>query len=176
MTTKFIDVTGKTEDEAISKALSQLGLEREDVSVEILERAKKGFLGLGASPARVRITYGLEEEPVKAPPPAPVRPAVAAPASAPAPAPAAPKTPEKHGERSAAPAREEKPRSGGRSPRPERRRGERRIQEERAVEASAPVPVLPPQDLGEPCSDEKAEQIIVFLTGLLQHMGSQAQV
>ena len=59
---KFIDVTGKTEDEAISKALEQLGLDRDDVSVEILERAKSGFLGLGSSPAKVRVSYGEEEE------------------------------------------------------------------------------------------------------------------
>ena len=58
---EFIDVTGKTEDEAISKALEQLGLDRDDVSVEILERAKSGFLGLGSSPAKVRVSYGPEE-------------------------------------------------------------------------------------------------------------------
>ena len=58
---KFIDVTGKTEDEAISKALEQLGLDRDDVSVEILERAKSGFLGLGSCPAKVRVSYGPEE-------------------------------------------------------------------------------------------------------------------
>lgn len=67
----YIDVTGKTEDEAIAKALRQLGLERDDVSVEILERAKTGFLGLGSTPAAVRVTYGEEE-------PAPVMPAVTA--------------------------------------------------------------------------------------------------
>ena len=50
---KFIDMTGKTEDEAIRRALEQLGLERDDVSVEILERAKSGFLGIGGSPATV---------------------------------------------------------------------------------------------------------------------------
>ena len=33
MTTKFIDVTGKTEDEAIGKALAQLGLERDVFSL-----------------------------------------------------------------------------------------------------------------------------------------------
>ena len=64
---QFIDVTGKTEDEAISKALAQLGLERDDVSVEILERAKSGFLGLGSCPAKVRVSYGEEEEPVVIP-------------------------------------------------------------------------------------------------------------
>ena len=59
---EFIDVTGKTEDEAVSKALAQLGLDRDDVSVEILERAKSGFLGIGSSPARVRVYHGPEEE------------------------------------------------------------------------------------------------------------------
>ena len=61
---EFIDVTGKTEDEAIRKALEQLGLDRDDVSVEILERAKSGFLGLGSCPAKVRVSYGPEEEEV----------------------------------------------------------------------------------------------------------------
>ena len=55
--TKFIEVTGKTEEEAIASALSQLELSRDEVSVEILERAKSGFLGIGATPARVRISY-----------------------------------------------------------------------------------------------------------------------
>ena len=59
---KYIDVTGKTEDEAIQNALRQLGLDRDDVSVEILERAKSGFLGLGSCPAKVRVSYGPEEE------------------------------------------------------------------------------------------------------------------
>ena len=48
---KFIDVTGKTEDEAIQSALAQLKMDRDDVSVEILERAKAGFLGIGSAPA-----------------------------------------------------------------------------------------------------------------------------
>ena len=59
---KFIDMTGKTEDEAIRRALEQLGLERDDVSVEILERAKSGFLGIGASPAVVRVQYEAPDE------------------------------------------------------------------------------------------------------------------
>ena len=59
---EYIDVTGKNEEEAISKALAQLGLDRDDVSVEILERAKSGFLGLGSCPAKVRVSYGPEEE------------------------------------------------------------------------------------------------------------------
>ena len=64
---EFIDVTGKTEDEAIQNALRQLGLDRDDVSVEILERAKSGFLGLGSCPAKVRVYYGEESEPAPEP-------------------------------------------------------------------------------------------------------------
>lgn len=61
MRKEFIDVTGKNEEEAIGKALRQLNLERDDVSVEILERAKSGFLGIGSCPAKIRVYYGTEE-------------------------------------------------------------------------------------------------------------------
>jgi len=60
--TKTIDVTGRTEDEAIESALEQLGLARDDVSVEIIERAKSGFLGLKSSPAIVRVIYEARDE------------------------------------------------------------------------------------------------------------------
>lgn len=59
--TKSIEVSGKTEDEAIASALQQLGVTRDEVSVEILERAKSGFLGLGASPALVRVSYEVRD-------------------------------------------------------------------------------------------------------------------
>ena len=62
---KFIETTGRSEEDAIAAALFQLGLDRDDVSVEVLERAKTGFFGFGASPARVRVTYGFEEGEVK---------------------------------------------------------------------------------------------------------------
>ena len=55
---KYIDTTGRNEDEAIASALAQLKLDRDDVSVEVLERAKSGFLGLGSCPAKVRVSYG----------------------------------------------------------------------------------------------------------------------
>ena len=45
---KWIESTGKTEDAAIEAALQKLGLDRDDVSVEVLERAKSGFLGIGS--------------------------------------------------------------------------------------------------------------------------------
>ena len=61
---KFIEVTGKNEEEAIKNALAQLGMDRDDVSVEILERAKSGFLGIGSTPAKVKLTYEAADEPV----------------------------------------------------------------------------------------------------------------
>ena len=40
---KWIEATGRTEDAAVQNALAQLGLDRDSVSVEILERARSGF-------------------------------------------------------------------------------------------------------------------------------------
>ena len=164
MTTTFIDVTGKTEDEAVSAALAQLGMDRDQVSVEVLERAKKGFLGIGASPAKVRVTYAVETPaPDRKPEPPAPRPA------APRPAPAAAAAP------ASAPPREEHPRRE----RPERRRSDRPRPEpapRSAAQEEEALPALQPVDLGELCTDERAQKITAFLTGLLQHMGSSAQV
>ena len=62
---KFIETTGRSEEDAIAAALFQLGLDRDDVSVEVLERAKTGFFGFGSSPARVRVSYGFDQDEVK---------------------------------------------------------------------------------------------------------------
>jgi spoIIIJ-associated protein len=70
---KYLEKTGKTEDEAVAAALSELGLERDDVSVEIIERAKSGFLGIGAIPARVRISWETDEDEGEAEPAAAVK-------------------------------------------------------------------------------------------------------
>ena len=61
---KFIETTGRSEEDAIAAALFQLGLDRDEVSVEVLERAKTGFFGFGSSPARVRVSYGFDEDEV----------------------------------------------------------------------------------------------------------------
>lgn len=58
---KSIEVSGKTEDDAVANALKQLGRDRDEVSVEILERAKSGFLGIGGTPAVVRVSYTYME-------------------------------------------------------------------------------------------------------------------
>ena len=60
-----IEVTGKTEEEAIASALRQLNLQRDEVSIEIIERAKSGFLRIGSSPAVVKVMYEVPDKPSK---------------------------------------------------------------------------------------------------------------
>lgn len=60
-----IEMTGRTEEDAIASALRQLGLNREDVSIEIIERAKSGFLRIGASPAVIKVYYQVPDEPTE---------------------------------------------------------------------------------------------------------------
>ena len=175
---QYIDVSGKTEEEAIEKALSQLGKDRDEVSVEILERAKAGFLGIGATPASVRVSYDdgrpepktekvgafqpekrktkeereAEEAAAKA-----EKERRAAEAKKNAAKVELPKEfqPEvlQNKEKSEKPAREKKPR-------------EDKPRREPAVKV----------ELGEEAHDEKSEKIRAFITGLLQHMESEAEV
>ena len=144
---EFIDVTGKTEDEAISKALAQLGLDRDDVSVEILERAKSGFLGLGSCPAKVRVSYGPEEEEETSAPAEAEAPKKAEPKPR-SEKPQQPKVREKKAESAAAPKAEEAP-----------------------IQESAPA-----VDRGEEVNDEKAQAIRTFLSGLLEQMENPADI
>ncbi len=58
---KTIITTGKTIDLAIEAALTQLGLDRDSVSVQVLAQAKSGFLGIGAQPAKVEVTYEVPD-------------------------------------------------------------------------------------------------------------------
>ena len=195
---KWIETTGRSEEDAISAALFQLGLDRDDVSVEVIERAKSGFLGFGSNPAKVRVSYnevdgkpapmGEEERPQEKPAPVEetvipaVKPMVEKPAvekkAAPAPAPVA--------EPPAAPVEEEtilsakpgmappKPRQS-RPERRERPRREDRLREgDEVLIGSAPKPREPiTMDPAAP-DDAKANQIRTFLTGLLGHLQVEA--
>ena len=58
---KSIITSGKTIDLAIESALSQLGLDRDSVSVTVLQQAKSGFLGFGAQSAKVQVTYEVPD-------------------------------------------------------------------------------------------------------------------
>lgn len=116
MMLKTLEKSGKTEEAAIAAALEELGLDRDDVSVEIVERAKSGFLGIGASPAVIRVQY---------------------------------EAPDEETEQETAPAEAQAP----------------------AAEPEASVEPAAPAD--EP---ESYARIRTFVSGLLEHMGIQAQI
>ncbi len=146
---KYMEFTAKTEDEAIAKGLAHLGLDRDDVSVEILDRGKTGFLGIGSVPAKVKLTYEAPDEPEPAPAPA----AEVKPAPAPQP---------------------EKPRA----PRPERPAPKEEPKPQPAPKADKPAPKAEsapaPAPQGERADDDVADAIVKFQTGLFQHMGVEA--
>ena len=149
MEKKFI-ATGKDFDSAVQAALKELGLEQEQVTVQLLERAKPGIFGIGARPCKVEVSYEV-------PDPAPKSALSSASRSKPkkpepAPVPEAPK-PE-------APKPQPKPEA----PKPERK--------PKAPKAPKEAKEVKPYTPAQPGSVE--ESIEVFLKGLLEHMGSQA--
>lgn len=173
---KFIDVQGKTEDEAIRRALGQLGMERDDVSVEIIERAKSGFLGIGASPATVRVSYDDGQPEPKKPE---FKPEVRAERREVKPEPKPAKS-----EVKPAPKAETKPQvycaevlQKEVRQKEKQERESRKPREAREPKAAAPKVEKPREvvELGEEVHDEKSEQIRTFLSGLLEHMDAKAE-
>ena len=57
-----VEATGKTIEDAVRSGLVQLGLTRDEVTVEVLSEPKSGFLGIGIKPAVVRVTAKEEAE------------------------------------------------------------------------------------------------------------------
>src|SRR5574337_1412572 len=53
--------TGNTVDEAIERGLKKLGVKRENVHIQIHQKDKKGFLGIGKKRARIQIDPIHEE-------------------------------------------------------------------------------------------------------------------
>ena len=154
---KTIVTTGKTIDLAIEAALTQLGLDRDSVSVQVLAQAKAGFLGFGAAPAKVQVSYEVPDPKPEAPRSAlssasRSKPKAAQPVKKPeAPKPEAPKP---------QPVKAEKPAV---------QKAEKQPKPEAKPEAPKPVRVYTPAAAGS-----VEEKIETFLKGLLEHMGSQA--
>ena len=155
---KTIITTGKTIDAAVEAALAQLALTRDDITYQVLAMPKSGFLGLGATPAKVEVTYQV-------PDPAPkvalssasrskpkAKPVVAKKEEAPKPEPKKEAAPVK-----AAEPKKEMPK---REPKP--------VREEAPKAPKAPKTYAPAE------AGSTEEKIETFLKGLLEHMGSTA--
>jgi len=56
-----IEQTGRTIEEATEIALKTLGVTEDEVDIEILDEGSRGFLGLGQTPARVRVSLKSPE-------------------------------------------------------------------------------------------------------------------
>ena len=152
---KNLITSGKTIDEAIEAALTQLGLDRDSISVTVLQQAKPGFLGIGAQPAKVQVTY-------EAPDPAPKVALSSASRSKP-----------KQEKKPEAPKANVAPRVE--APRAETPKAapKKEVKVEEPKKAAAPKVESPRVYApAEPGSVE--EKIEVFLKGLLEHMGSDA--
>ena len=59
---KELIVTGKTVEDARKKAAAQLGVAEEEMIVTVLEEGKKGFLGIGATDAKISVSYSEDGE------------------------------------------------------------------------------------------------------------------
>ena len=159
---KSIVTTGKTIDLAIEAALTQLGLSRDDVSVMVLAQAKPGFLGIGATPAKVQVTYEAPDLKPEAPKSALGSASRSKPKAAPVQKAAEPK--------SEAPKAEPKKEAPKAEPKKEAPKQEKPRQEKKAE----PKKVAAPKEFAPAAPGSVEEKIEVFLKGLLEHMGSQA--
>ena len=107
---QYLEKRGKTVEDALTAALAELGFDRDSLAYEyeILELPKSGFLGIGAAPAVIRVSYDVPD-PEPAPAPAPEKPAKAE----------KPEKPEK-AERPEKPAKAEKPQKAEKAEKPEK--------------------------------------------------------
>ena len=167
---KTIVTTGKTIDLAIEAALTQLGLDRDSVSVQVLAQAKSGFLGFGAAPAKVQVTYEVPDPKPEAPKTALSSASRSKPKAKPQPkaeakveAPKAPKAEAPKAEAPKAAIKEEAPKAEPKVEKP------RQPKAPKAPKAPVEPKVYAPAEPGS--VEEKIEQ---FLKGLLEHMGSTA--
>ena len=172
---KSIVTTGKTIDLAIASALNQSGLDRDSVSVTVLQQAKSAILGCGEQPAKVQVTYEAPD-PVPEKQEAPKSALGSASRSKPkAPAapvkkPDAPKQAElKQEAPKAEPPKSEKPAA----PKQESKAPRAPKVPREPKPAASKVPAAPKTYApAEPGSVE--EKIEVFIKGLLEHMDSKA--
>ena len=60
-------ITGKTLEEAKANVTAQLGLDADSYSYQVVQMPKSGFLGFGAQPAKIEVTYEVPDPVPEAP-------------------------------------------------------------------------------------------------------------
>ena len=183
---KTIITSGKTIELALEAALNQLGLERDDITYQVLALPKAGFLGFGAQPAKVQVTYEVPDPVPAAVPEKPKsalgsasrsKPKAAAPVKktevpkaepvkAEAPKAEAPK-PEKKPEAPKAP-KPEKKHEAPKAPKQEKPKAPK------AEKPKAEKKAEPPKEYTTPEAGSVEEKVETFIKGLLEHMDSKA--
>ena len=172
---KTIITSGKTIDLAIESALLQLGLDRDSVSVQVIQQAKAGFLGFGAQPAKVQVTF-------EAPDPVPEKPKSALgsasrskpKAAAPVKKPEAPKAeaPKTAAPKTEAPKAEKKVEKKVEK---QAEKTEKKVEKaEKLAEKKAEKKVEAPKEYAPAAAGSTEEKIEIFIKGLLEHMDSKA--
>ena len=170
---KTLIATGKTIDLAIEAALQQLALDRDSVSVMVLQKEKAGFLGFGAQPAKVQVTYEVPD-----PAPVPEKPKSAlgsasrsnkAKVNNPAPAPAPKKEAPKAEAKKEAPKAEPKKEAPKTEPKKETPKPERKKEMPKKE-----APKAEPKTYAPAAEGSVEQKIEVFVKGLLEHMDSTA--
>ena len=180
-------ITGKTLEEAKANVTAQLGLDADSYSYQVVQMPKSGFLGFGAQPAKIEVTYEVPDPVPEAPKVAlssasrsKPKPVAKKPEPKPeAPKPEAPKaakpTEPKPEEPKAEPRKEPKEAPAAQPSKPERKeRAPRENREPREPRERKPQPPKEPKVYApaEPGSvEEKIEQ---FISGLLERMDSKA--
>ena len=154
---KTIIASGKTIDLAVEAALAQLGLTRDDITYEVVSLPKSGFLGFGAQPAKVQVTY-------QAPDPVPEKPKSALgsasrskPKAAPVVKPEVAPAPKAEAPKAAPAPKAEAPKEAKVEKKPEPKK--------------APVA---PKEYAPAAPGSVEEKIEQFIKGLLEHMNSTA--
>ena len=195
---KTIITSGKTIELALEAALTQLGLGRDDITYQVLALPKAGFLGFGAQPAKIQVTYEAPD-PVPAAPEKPKSALGSASRSKPKAAtpvkkPEAPKSEEVKAEKQPeAPKVEKKPEAPKAEKKPEapktvkqekKPEAPKTAKQEKKAEAPKPAKqekpkaepkkVEAPKEYTAPEAGSVEEKVEIFVKGLLEHMDSKA--
>ena len=191
---KSIITSGKTIELALEAALTQLGLERDDITYQVIALPKAGFLGFGAQPAKVQVSYEAPD-PVPAAPEKPKSALGSASRSKPKAAAPVKKTEEpkaepKQEQKAEAPKAEKKVETPKSEKKADAHKSEKKAEApKQEKKAEAPKTEKPKAPKQEKKAEKKVEapkeytpaeagsveeKIETFIKGLLEHMDSKA--